>query len=225
METSPEINELATALALAQSEFPTVDRTETARVKSDKAEYSYRYASLASVLEAIRAPLAKNGLSIIQTPHTGEQGRLSVTLLLMHKSGQFFKDTFSMPVAQQTPQGIGTIISYARRYQLQACLGLATDDDDAQDAHDAGPYSGGRTSGGRSGQGKPQTNPQNDLLPATETQVEAINKICNANEWDAATTAQTWFSVGVTELTGQQAKEMISKLSKLASDAARVTKS
>lgn len=218
METSPEIHELAAALALAQAEFPTVDKTETAKVKSDKADFSYRYASLASVLEAVRGPLAKAGLSIFQSPHFAESGRLCVTLLLMHKSGQFLEDTFSMPVAQQTPQGIGSIISYARRYQLLSCLGLATDDDDAQEAEQSG-----RSPGGRS-QGK-QADTQGALLPASVQQIEAIQKICAANEWDASTTAQTWYSVGVKELTGQQAAQMLGKLGKLATDAAKVTKS
>ncbi len=219
METSAEINELAAALALAQSEFPTVEKTETAIIANEKAKYSYQYANLASVLEAIRVPLSKNGLSVVQSPHTGEQNKLSVTLFLMHKSGQFMKDTFSMPIAQQTPQGIGSAISYARRYQLQAFLGLATDDDDA---HKADTSQETRSPGGGNRQSKPKN--ETDLLPITPEQAETIGKICQTNEWDAVVTAQTWYSVGVAELTQAQAREMISKLSKLANDAAKVAK-
>jgi len=217
MKTSAEINELAAALASAQAKFPTVERTETALIKNEKANYQYRYASLASVLEAVRAPLAENGLAIIQSPRTTEANRIVVHLLLLHKSGQFMEDEFSLPVGQQTPQGIGSIISYARRYQLQAFLGLGTDDDDAQSAQPTQPRSEKRSSGTTERAPRPPKAEEPDgLSPSTPEQQKAIQNICDKNNWDAEVTAQQWFAIAVSELTYNQAREMIAKLNKMA---------
>ncbi len=228
METSPDINELAAALSKAQGQFPTIDRSETAIVQSDKAKYSYKYATLASVLDAVRKPLADNGLSIWQSPGSAEQGRVSMTLLLMHTSGQWIKNTFSMPLGLQTPQGIGSIISYARRYQLLACLGLATDDDDEGQAGNV------QQSGQQQAQARPQQTRQASAKPqeqkppqepqapsadvrdeneiATAEQVKAIQNICKGQNWDANQTATDWYKKALTELTTGEASKMIRDL-------------
>ncbi len=62
MTTSPEINELAAALAKAQGEMG------GALKDSANPFFKSKYADLSSVWEACRAPLAKYGLSIVQIP-------------------------------------------------------------------------------------------------------------------------------------------------------------
>ena len=222
MKTSDQINELAAALAKAQGQFPTIDKTEVAKMDSDRAKYSYRYANLAGVLEAVRKPLSENGLSLFQSPHTTEQNRIGVTLLLMHTSGQYLEDTFSMPIAQQTPQGIGSTISYARRYQLLSCLGLATDDDDDGATAEQGYRDAGRanSAGQNRTAAKPKPEAAADNGVITEGQQQAIRKICEAHGWDAETSSQQWYSQPLAGLTGGQAAEMITKLNKSAKAAA-----
>jgi hypothetical protein len=214
MKTSEQINELAEALGLAQGEFPTIERTETAKMDSDRAKYSYRYANLAGVLEAVRAALAKNGLAIIQSPHTPEAGKISITLMLLHKSGQWMEDTFSMPCTQQTPQGIGSIISYARRYQLLSFLGLATDDDDGHEAEQTQQ----RTQSGNRQRSTPRA--ENDSTQPIQTeQMAKITQICQQHGWGMEETAQQWYQLSVENLTQLQARDMITKLLKLAQKA------
>ncbi len=71
-----------------------------------------------------------------QIPLDGGNGVLVATLLL-HESGEWIRGEMWMPVAQQSPQGYGSALTYARRYGLSALCGLASDDDDA-DAASAG---------------------------------------------------------------------------------------
>ncbi len=47
--------------------------------------------------------------------------------------------TSVFPVFGTKPQEIGSSITYARRYNLQALLDLSTDDDDGNSANDAKP--------------------------------------------------------------------------------------
>lgn len=91
------------------------------------------YADLADVWDVVRAPLAKNGLALVQFAETNER-TVKLTSLLTHKSGEWLRSELEMPVVQWTPQGLGSAISYARRYCAMAILGIAAEDDDGEHA-------------------------------------------------------------------------------------------
>lgn len=126
MEKSEQINELAAALAKAQSEIQNVAK--------DKAGYGYKYADLASVLDIARPALSKNGIALIQSASYADQS-VSVTTTLAHQSGQWIGATIAMPVqvgkGMSYAQAIGSVITYARRYLLAAMVGIAQEDNDA----------------------------------------------------------------------------------------------
>lgn len=119
----PTIGALAKALAAFQAEMPTVPKSHTATVKSDKGSYSYTYAGLADVSEAAMPLLAKHGLSFSTLP----SGQALVGMLL-HESGESL--TASLPINGATPQQIGSSLTYMRRYLLGCMTGVVTDDDD-----------------------------------------------------------------------------------------------
>lgn len=148
MRTSDSIASLATALATAQAEIKAAEEDRTAKVEPDRAKYSYGYATLASVWDACRGPLSKNGLSIAQFPETtfaaftpDERGgqkfsppTVKVTTRLMHASGEWMESEIVLKPDGDTPQKIGSAITYGRRYALSAMVGVAPDDDDGADA-------------------------------------------------------------------------------------------
>lgn len=135
-ETSPTIGALAAALAQAQSSIrnPAFD--------SANPHYGSRYASLAAHLDALRIPLAAQGLAIVQTlsaPSREQFGcyAVAVTTTLMHSSGEWARSTFAMPVGDKvTAQAAGSTLTYLRRYSL-ASLGLIAGepDDDGNGDH------------------------------------------------------------------------------------------
>jgi hypothetical protein len=126
MKTSEQIAELAKALAAAQGKFPPIIKDKTALA----GKYSYAYADLASVIEAVRPALAENGLAHLQSALTAGK-TVTITTLLLHGSGQFVEsDPLIMEAVSNMPQAIGSAISYGRRYQLSALLGLAAEQDD-----------------------------------------------------------------------------------------------
>lgn len=134
LTTSPEIAELAAALADAQGAITGAKKDSTAVITGQAVR---RYADLDAVLTACREPLSKNGLSVIQGPGEIEGGQLRLTTLLLHKSGQWVRNEYAMPCQQVTPQGAGSAITYARRYSLMALIGIAPEDDDGQAAEAA----------------------------------------------------------------------------------------
>ena len=142
---SAEIGELAAALAKAQGEM------RHAAKSSDNPFFRSKYADLAEVWDAVREPLSKNNLCVVQTTDVAEDGKIVVVTTLMHSSGQWIRGRLAMTAVRQAkdrgyelandPQAIGSCITYARRYGLAAITGLAQDDDDlAQDDDDLAQY-------------------------------------------------------------------------------------
>ena len=127
MTHSEQINEIATSLAKAQSVI------EAAVKDSTNPHFKSSYADLASVWDACRKALTGNGLSVVQGP-VSDEGRVGVTTMLMHSSGQWIADTLFMRPIKDDPQGVGSCITYARRYALAAMVGVAPADDDGNAA-------------------------------------------------------------------------------------------
>lgn len=120
MTKSPEIKNLAAALAQFQAEMRAVKRG------ANNPFFKSKFADLASIVEAIREPLSKNGLAYSQFP-CGSSG---LTTILMHSSGEWIEETHIMAPVDQKPQSVGSALTYNRRYSLGAVLGIATEEDD-----------------------------------------------------------------------------------------------
>jgi hypothetical protein len=128
MNKSETIAELAKALCKAQGDFgPLIKGATNPFFKS-------RYSDLASVIDVARAPLLENGLSFCQLTEKSEDGTIVVETVLLHTSGEWIAGTLRMALVKNDPQGYGSAFTYCRRYALQAILGLAAEDDDAESA-------------------------------------------------------------------------------------------
>lgn len=129
MLKSEQINELAAALAKAQGQI------EGAKKSSSNPFFKSKYADLAECWNTCREALTANEISVIQMPEEiNENGRLNITTMLAHSSGQYISSTLTMTVTKLDPQAIGSTITYGRRYALAAMVGLAQEDDDGEKA-------------------------------------------------------------------------------------------
>lgn len=124
---SETIAALAKALAGAQAEMrnPAKD--------SVNPHFRSRYADLATVRDAVIPALARQSLAVVQLPCESESGPTLVTLLI-HSSGEWIETSLSLRATKNDPQGIGSALTYARRYALQSVAGVAADDDDDGEA-------------------------------------------------------------------------------------------
>lgn len=127
-QTIPAVNELAAALSRAQGEI------RNAVKDSANPFFKSRYADLASVWEACRAPLCKHGLSVVQTTDVLDSGGVVLITTLLHSSGQYVQGRYPVQPVKNDPQALGSAVTYARRYALQAIVGIAPDDDDGEAA-------------------------------------------------------------------------------------------
>jgi len=129
---SAECDQILGALALAQAKIDNVtqDREVEVPIKDkqtgqQKGKYKFRYATLAGILNHIREPLTAHGLWFTQRIEDGH-----MVTRIIHGSGQWM-DTGHLPVPniKGTPQDIGSVNSYFRRYSLGSAFGLASEED------------------------------------------------------------------------------------------------
>jgi hypothetical protein len=127
MNKSESIAALSAALAKAQAEMSNASKT------SENPHFKSKYADLAEVLNTVRPVMAKHGIAIIQMP-SFVSGVASVETLMTHSSGEWISNICSAPVSKQDAQGVGSAITYLRRYSLAAFAGVAQEDDDGNSA-------------------------------------------------------------------------------------------
>jgi hypothetical protein len=154
---SGEPGPLFDALAKAQGEI------RNAAKDSQNPHFKSKYADLASVSDACRAALSKNGIAVVQVPHN--DGRdIAVTTILGHSSGARISGKLKVQPAKWDAQGVGSVVTYLRRYGLAAMAGVASGDDDDGEA--------GRGNGGEP-MGAPGGRARNKPAPETEATARA----------------------------------------------------
>lgn len=130
------VTALTSALALALADL---DEPHKAG-KANTGTYGYTYLTLPDLSRAVRRAFAAHGLAFTQAV-TVVDGGVEVVTRVLHSSGETWTTgPLWMPSAARNPQAIGSAISYARRYQLAALVGLSgSDDDDGAHASGAEP--------------------------------------------------------------------------------------
>ena len=95
---------------------------------SENPFYKSNYADLSSILQSVTPVLNQNGLAIIQPMRVVDNGTILITRIV-HESGEYIESEMYLP-SHSEPQKFGSLISYYKRYQLQALLGISTVDED-----------------------------------------------------------------------------------------------
>jgi hypothetical protein len=100
--------------------------------------FKSKYADLGSVFDACREALTKAGIAVTQWPAASDDGKLHLITRLSHK-GEWMQCKMGIPMDKQNAHGVGSAITYARRYALSAALGIVADEDDDGNAAVAKP--------------------------------------------------------------------------------------
>lgn len=130
MKTSDTITQIAPALVAAQAALRPIGKD------GKNPAFRSTYATLDAIMEGVRPVLAANGLAVMQSvtlPETNADGKLTgitIETLVLHTSGEYLASYTPIPVAKADAHGLGSAISYGRRYGLQTALALQTGDDD-----------------------------------------------------------------------------------------------
>lgn len=141
MNSSDQFAQVAGALAKAQGEFPDIPKSREVRVpikdretRREIGSYTYKYATLDTILAAVRPALAKHGLALVQAPVLVEADGKSVEVMrttLFHSSGEWLSCDLPVFVAKgdNAAQAYGAGLTYSRRYGVMVLLCVAADED------------------------------------------------------------------------------------------------
>lgn len=133
MNTSSAITKLSQAMLKVQQQLqPAIKDAKNTFVGND-------YATLNSVMETCKDALISHGIWLTQLPCPAPvelgTGHIALETKLIHaESGEWISSTAVIPLPKNDPQGMGSAITYARRYSLCAMLGIITEDDDGNAA-------------------------------------------------------------------------------------------
>lgn len=125
MNKSESITELNKALANFHKELkqPMKD--------ANNPFFKSKYVPLENVVEAIDDVAPKFGLTYSQYPVTTDDGKVGISTVLLHESGEFIEyPPATTKPDKNTPQGVGSTLTYMRRYSLSAVFGITSDQDD-----------------------------------------------------------------------------------------------
>jgi hypothetical protein len=173
MNRSESIGNLGKALAKAQTQLTNV------KVDSQNPHFKSKYASLTAVNETVLPILSANGIAVLQGVSSPDVKCVGVSTTFIHgESGEWWTEELFLPPTKVDPQGFGSAITYGRRYLLMAMAGVATDDDDANEAS------------------KPQQAQRQPQAQAVE-QKKAVMPAANKEEtypaeWKTPADAQAW---------------------------------
>ena len=169
--------------------------------KKDKTNpfFKSKYVPLENVVEVITEEAPKHGLSFFQSPCNDEHGRIGISTLVTHQSGEFIEfEPLFMKAEKNNAQGSGALITYLRRYTLSSIFGITSDEDDDGNLTNPAPK-----------QQPPQL--------ATETQVSALKKEIEAftKKFEQATEQSVLDTLGIQDtnrLTVEQVNKSINTL-------------
>jgi hypothetical protein len=142
---------------------------QNARFDATNPHFKNKYATLASILDTVREPLAEHAISRVQTETSDEHGNWLETRLV-HASGQWIGSRRWFAPLNAKPQEYGSALTYARRYSLATLCGISADQDDDAEAATKG---NGRAA------------VEEAVVPLTDEQISTIEAALTVREMQA----------------------------------------
>jgi ERF superfamily len=166
MKKSDSIAQLAKSLSIAQGEM------RGAVKDAANPFFKSNYSDLASIIDAIKIPFSKNGLSYVQLTDSTQDGFVSVETVLMHSSGEWISCSLSQKPVKNDAQATGSLVSYLRRYTLQSISGVPSVDDD-----------GNAATGFQAPKAEAPSPAAQRFATVTDSQLKRLHAIASSNHW------------------------------------------
>lgn len=101
-----------------------------AHFDAENTHFRSKYATLASVIDAVRPALSKHSISFTQHIHERD-GAIGVETILHHPGGgELSSGIVWVPISKQDAHGLGSALTYGKRYSLALVTGIASEEDD-----------------------------------------------------------------------------------------------
>jgi len=159
---------LAAALVAAQSEMGSAKKT------ANNPHFKSKYADLDAVCDAVMPALNRHGIAVVQPLQNVDGDWVVVTCFKHADSDQTIEGPVPILLGKRDMQGLGSAITYARRYGLMCLSGIAPEDDDGNDA--------GQGNGGQFRQKRKDTPPEQPKAPPASELKDAKEYLTGAKD-------------------------------------------
>lgn len=119
---------IAAALASAQVEMTRAQKS------AENPHLKRKYADLAAVCDASMPALNRHGIAVVQRMQADGDAWTMLTVFVHADSGETLETPVPLIFGKKDMQGLGSAMTYARRYGLMALAGIAPEDDDGHGA-------------------------------------------------------------------------------------------
>jgi hypothetical protein len=168
-QQSNSVGAIFAALAKAQAVI------KNAVKSADNPFFKSKYADLAAVRDVCNGPLTENGICVVQAPLSRGR-RAGVRTVLGHSSGEWLACVAFATPKNEGPQEYGSVISYLRRYSLAGFAGVATEDDDGNNATHGNDNGKPQAAGGAQRANKVQATPASQMANAEQVKLIHVLK-------------------------------------------------
>lgn len=127
------------AFSVMINEIPVIAKTSEAKVQTKAGgSFGIKYAGLDEIVEVVRPVLSRHGFAVNfkheqDFQQGGLAGSVKISCVLRHNAGHSIENSMILPVdnsgAKNAVQGIGSTVTYGKRYTLCSMLNIATGDD------------------------------------------------------------------------------------------------
>lgn len=136
-----------------------------------KGDNKSMYADLATVIDTCKPVLNKHGLAVMQTMFV-QDGRNCLRTILADISGETMASDLFLPDIQD-PQKLTAAVTYLRRCQYLAIIGLVADEDDD-----------GNSVGNQEPRQEPQKHSGGQDFMASPKQIKFIKELCQRKQYE-----------------------------------------
>lgn len=159
---------------------------------ADNPFFRSKYVPLENVVQSIDNEAPKHGLGYFQSTVTGENGTAGVITVITHSTGEYIEfDPLYLKADKATAQGMGSAITYARRYSLSSAFGIASDvDDDGNEASGKSNNQSNSYQSSKSNQGKEIAEPTQSVDTSIKSGYAKIKSL--SSEFDTNDKINTW---------------------------------
>lgn len=184
MKQSDSIAKISPDLVVALAEI------EGAAKSAVNPHFRSKYANLEAVVDGSRDILAKHHCAVMQGAGHVVDGKLHVTTRVLHKSGEWIEEEFSIPLAKSDPQATLAALTYARRGALMSMLGMPAVEDDGETAMGRGTHTAPKAETAKVDPPKPTLSDRADRFEATLKGVKSPEDLRKAYDLGAGLCAE-----------------------------------
>lgn len=109
-------------------------KIQNAKKNAENEHFHNKYATLERVLDVVKEQANEKNILILQSTGKDQDGHFIQTRLIHASGEEYYSSKLYLVIDRPTMQGLGSALTYGRRYALNLAFGIGQEDDDGNAA-------------------------------------------------------------------------------------------